>query len=80
MDGFVDEALLRASVKGDPARRDPVHDEIEAVCARRAPGHKVTAMTGAEFYQRVKAAHTIVATSEPRLYANIIVRKGVIYP
>ena len=32
------------------------------------------------FYDRIKAAHTIVATSEPRLYGNMIIRKGVIYP
>jgi L-fucose mutarotase len=40
----------------------------------------VVALAGADFYQRVRSAHAIVATSEPRLYANIIIRKGVIYP
>lgn len=80
VDDAVPEALFRASVKGDPTLADPVHHEMEAVCARRAPGHKVVALTGPDFYARVKAAHAIVATSEPRLYANIIIRKGVIYP
>lgn len=80
VDDFVDEAIFRSSVKGDPALSDPVHAEIEAVCARRAPGRSVTALGGAEFYARVKSAHTVVATGEPRLYANVIVRKGVIYP
>ncbi|WP_315919393.1 RbsD/FucU family protein [Mesorhizobium sp. SP-1A] len=79
VDDFVPEALLRASVKGDPALpADPVHREMEQVCARRAPGRKVVALAGADFYARVKAAHAVVATSEPRLYGNIIVRKGVI--
>lgn len=80
VDDFVDDAIFRSSVKGDPALADPVHAEIETVCARRAPGSKVVALAGAPFYARVKAAHTIVATSEPRLYANVIIRKGVIYP
>jgi L-fucose mutarotase len=80
VDDTVPEALFRASVKGDPSRADPVHHEIEAVCAKRAPGRKVVALAGADFYARVKSAHAIVATSEPRLYANIIIRKGVIYP
>ena len=80
VDDFVPEALFRASVKGDPALADPVHREMEAICARRAPGHKVVALAGADFYARVRSAHAIVATSEPRLYANIIIRKGVIYP
>jgi len=80
VDDAVPEALFRASVKGDPALADPVHHEMEAICARRAPGRHVVALAGADFYARVKAAHAIVATSEPRLYANIIIRKGVIYP
>ncbi|CDX55566.1 RbsD or FucU transport protein [Mesorhizobium plurifarium] len=80
VDEAVPEALFRASAKGDPALADPVHREMEAVCARRAPGHKVVALAGPDFYARVKAAHAIVATSEPRLFANIIIRKGVIHP
>jgi L-fucose mutarotase len=80
VDETVPEALWRASVKGDPSLADPVHREMEAVCARRAPGHKVVALAGADFYARVKLAYAIVATSEPRLYANIIIRKGVIHP
>ncbi|TGV33807.1 transporter, partial [bacterium M00.F.Ca.ET.168.01.1.1] len=80
VDEAVPEALFRASVNGDPALTDPVHREMEAVCARRAPGHKVVALAGPDFYARVQAAHAIVATSEPRLFANIIIRKGVIYP
>lgn len=80
VDDAVPEALFRASVKGDPSLADPVHREIEAICAKRAPGRKVVALAGADFYARVKLAHAIVATSEPRLYANIIIRKGVIYP
>ncbi|WP_027035864.1 RbsD/FucU family protein [Mesorhizobium ciceri] len=80
VDDAVPEALFRASVKGDPSVADPVHREIEAICAKRAPGRKVVALAGADFYARVKSAHAIVATSEPRLYANIIIRKGVIHP
>ncbi|MES0094130.1 RbsD/FucU domain-containing protein [Mesorhizobium sp. M0030] len=80
VDDFVPEALFRASVKGDPSVADPVHLEIEAICTRRAPSRKVVALAGADFYARVRSAYAIVATSEPRLYANIIIRKGVIYP
>lgn len=80
VDDFVPEALFRASVKGNPALTDPVHEEMEAVCSRRAPDYALVALDGNAFYARVKNAHTIVATSEPRLYANIIIRKGVIYP
>ena len=71
---------VRATVRGDPALLDPVHQDMVAVCARRAPGHAVVPLVGDKFYERVRRAHTIVATSEPRLYGNMILRKGVIYP
>lgn len=80
VDDFVAQAIFRATVKGDPAVMDPVHQEIIDVCARRAPGFAVVPLAGDAFYERVRAAHTIIATSEPRLYGNVIVRKGVIYP
>lgn len=80
VDDFVPEALFRATVKGDPDRLDPVHRDMVAVCERRAPGHGVVPLPGEPFYDRVKAAYAVIATSEPRLYGNIIIRKGVIYP
>lgn len=80
VDDFVPEALFRATVKGDPDKLDPVHRDMIAVCEKRAPGHRVVPLAGAAFYDRVKAAHAVVATSEPRLYGNMIIRKGVIHP
>lgn len=80
VDDFVPQALFRATVKGDPDLIDPVHDDIIAVCARRAPDFAVVPLVGDAFYTRVRQAHTVVATGEPRLYGNVIVRKGVIRP
>lgn len=80
VDDFVPEALFCASVKGEPSNLDPVHHEIIAVCARHAPGTAVVPLAGDAFYERVKLAYAVVATSEPRLYGNFIVRKGVIRP
>ena len=44
------------------------------------PGMTVVPLPGQAFYERVKSAYAVVATSEPRLYGNFIVRKGVIRP
>jgi L-fucose mutarotase len=80
VDDFVPHALFCASVDGDPTKLDPVHHDMIAVCARHVPGKPVLPLAGASFYERVKAAFAVVATSEPRLYGNFIVRKGVIRP
>ena len=67
--------------QGRPRMRSiPIHHEMIAVCERRAPGHRLVPLPGDAFYDRIKAAHTVVATSEPSLYGNMIIRKGVIYP
>ncbi|MFZ2101577.1 MAG: RbsD/FucU domain-containing protein [Oricola sp.] len=80
VDDFVDAAIFRSCVGQEPERLDSVHEEMLAVCARRAPDFAVIPLVGKAFYDRVRAAHAIVATSEPRLYGNMIIRKGVIYP
>ena len=80
VDDFVSQAIFRSSDKGDPTLSDPALEEIEAVCASYAPGFAVLPLAGNAFYGHVKAAHTVIATSEPRLYANVIVRKDVICP
>lgn len=80
IDDFVPEAIFRSTVGGAPERLDPVHEEIVACCAQHEPERTVVPLVGADFYNRVKAAHVLVQTSEPRLYANVILRKGVIYP
>jgi L-fucose mutarotase len=80
VDDFVDQAIFRSTVKQDRDALDPVHAEIIACCARHEPDRAVVPLLGADFYPRVRAAHTIIQTSEPRLYANVILRKGVIYP
>jgi len=80
IDDFVPAAIFRATVQQDRDALDPVHAEMVACCARHAPGKVVTPLLGPDFYPRVQAAHAVVQTSEPRLYGNIILRKGVIYP
>lgn len=68
--------VFRASLDNDPARAGSVHKAIDAACA--AHGLGVTPLSGTDLYPRIRAAHTIVATSETALFANVILRKGVI--
>jgi L-fucose mutarotase len=78
IDRAVPQAIFRASKNNDPAQTGRIHDDIAALCARFAPDLRVTALNGDSLYARVRAAHTVVATSEMALFANLILRKGVI--
>ena len=72
------KALFRAALNNDPAQSGEIHQRIDSLFAKVAAGFEVTALTGDELYPRIRAAHAIVATSETALYANVILRKGVI--
>ena len=74
------EAIFRSTYRQERDRLEPVHREIIDCCARHEPERTVVPLVGADFYDRVRAAHTLVQTGERRLYANVILRKGVIHP
>ncbi len=74
LDRAVPEAVFRTGLNNDPGQTGPIHDEIDAVCARLAPGFAVIPVVGADFYPRVQKAFCVVATGERRLFANVILR------
>jgi L-fucose mutarotase len=71
-------ALFRSALNNDPAQKGDIHDRIEALVAKTAPGVGMIALTGEALYPRIRGAYAIVATSETALFANVILRKGVI--
>ena len=80
LDDFTDQALFRSTVGENPEELHDIHQEMLMTCKKYAPNKPITALVGNKFYDRVKKCHAIVSTSEPCLYENLIIRKGVIYP
>lgn len=80
VDRAVPAALFRASLNNDPAQAGEIHRQIDALFARMAPGMTVVPLAGEALYPRIRGAHAVVATSETALFANVILRKGVIGP
>lgn len=76
LDDFVDQP---AGAMDAPGHRPEIYPEFEASLAR-AEGRPL-ALEPVErftFYDRAKAAYAVIATGERRLYANIILKKGVL--
>jgi len=80
IDDFTDEAIFRSTVKEDTQELHSIHHEILNICKQHHPTYKVIPLVGEKFHERVRDAYCVVSTSEPSLYANVILRKGVIYP
>lgn len=78
LDTNVPGAIFRASLNNDPALTGPIHHRIDDLCHEVKPGFAVTPLKGDDLYPRIRACHSIVATGELSLYANVILRKGVI--
>lgn len=80
VDDLVPEAIWRPAAYNDPQRMELVFEDFTAVVLKHEPNHKIVPLVGDSFYSKVKNAFAIVASGEPRLYGNIVIRKGVIYP
>jgi len=79
LDEYVDHpAILMAVVPGDDYV-PVIWDEYRKVIAKYEPdGARDTAIQRGEFYPRAANAYAVVTTGETALYANIILKKGVI--
>lgn len=76
LDDFVD---LPAAAMDAPGERPPIYPEFEALL-EKAEGRAIglDPVERFAFYERAKGAYAIIATGERRLYANIILKKGVL--
>ena len=80
LDEMVPDSAFRPAAYLDPRRMEPVFEDFEKIIKKWEPQRHITALVGADFYNRVKGCYAIVASSESRLYGNIILKKGVIHP
>jgi len=78
LDMDVAHPVFRAALNNDPAQLGAIHIAIDRACMARYPGCGTQPLSGADLYPRIRAAHTVVATSEMELFGNVILRKGVI--
>lgn len=76
VDDFVEDAVFLP----EPPAPQPIHEAMRGIVAKHDGAARPKVLPSALFYDRVKTAYCIVATTEPKLYANIILRKGVIRP
>ncbi|MHC1693511.1 MAG: RbsD/FucU family protein [Sphaerochaetaceae bacterium] len=78
LDSYQENAFLMEKTPGD-AVTTPIWDTYRTIAASGDDNYRGFAMIERfAFYERAKKAYAIVATSEKALYANIILKKGVV--
>jgi L-fucose mutarotase len=80
LDDMVPEAAWRPAAHLDPLRMAPIFTEFDTIIAKHEPKQKLHVLIGADFYNKVKSSYALVATTERRLYGNIVLKKGVVHP
>lgn len=79
LDTYTDKpVMLMEVVKGDPVV-PTIWDEYKAIINKYEPENcKIEMIERFAFYERAKTAYAVVATGEEAIYANIILKKGVV--
>jgi len=79
LDSFVDTPANGMQVVGKPDDIPPAIADFQTIVERLAGFPvKIGRIERFAFYERAKACFAVVATSDRRLYANIILTKGVV--
>jgi L-fucose mutarotase len=79
LDSYSDcQVALMEVTPGDPYKPE-IWEEYKGIINRHEPvNNKIEMVERFAFYERAKEAYAVVTTSELALYANVILRKGVV--
>ena len=77
LDIFVERPVALMAVAGDE-HRPTIWDEYRQIIQRYEVLSEFELVERFAFYERAQQAYAVIATSEMALYANIILKKGVI--
>lgn len=79
LDTYTDKpVMLMEVVKGDPVV-PTIWDEYKEIINKYEPENcKIEMIERFAFYERAKTAYAVVATGEEAIYANIVLKKGVV--
>ena len=61
-----------------PGDRAPIWEDFRTIAEQDLPGASFEFMEHEAFIERCRAAYCVVQTGEKALYANIILRKGIV--
>lgn len=81
IDTFVEEQAMVMQPVDDDQPEPPIWSAFrQSLSSAESRDVALTEIERFAFYERAKQAYAIVATSETALYANLILKKGVISP
>ena len=77
LDTYVD-APVALMDNGDSENRPPIWAEYKDIVKKNEGDKEFELVERFDFYDRAKKAYAIVSTGETAIYANVIIKKGVV--
>ncbi|MCQ2481082.1 MAG: L-fucose mutarotase [Clostridia bacterium] len=77
LDTYV-ESPVALMDNGDKDNLPPIWEDYKATIKANEGDHNIELVERFAFYERAKKAYCVVATGETAIYANIILKKGVV--
>lgn len=78
LDTYVDAPVsLMEIVPGDNVET-PIWDEFAAIIEKHQPGTKIGHIERFAFYDEARKCYAVISSGESALYANVILKKGVV--
>lgn len=78
LDSYAEHQIFLMEVNQGDSYIPEIWEEYKDILKRTAEPHNIKYLERFEFYKQTKNAYAIVASGEGSLYANIIIKKGVI--
>lgn len=72
----MENLLLMETTNGDPV--PPIWDSYFQIAKKHDDNLRAGTVERFAFYERAKKAYAVIATGEAAIYANVIIKKGVI--
>ncbi|MBQ4345864.1 MAG: fucose isomerase [Oscillospiraceae bacterium] len=78
LDTYVDEPVQLMDLSGDDTETPPIWSEYQIIINKHQEDVSIGKTERYAFYERAKKAYGVIATGETAIYANILLKKGVV--
>lgn len=78
LDTYADANLMLMNLSGNDTEIPPIWAKYEKVASKKDGNQKIQKLERFAFYERAKKAYAVIASGEEAIYANLIIKKGVI--
>ena len=78
LDTYVEAPVALMELSGNDTEIPPIWETYSKIIEQHQPGTKIENIERFDYYERAKKAYAVVYTTESAIYANILLKKGVV--